>query len=62
MEVVITLVVDLKKVPYFFSRFHIENVIAWSTVKSKHNLKLGFLVTSGPFKVGLSIHGCQCRG
>jgi len=58
-EVVVTLVADLKKVPYFFSRFHVENMIVWSMVESKHNLKLGFLVTLGPFKVGLSIHQ-QC--
>ncbi len=61
-EVVITLVADLKKVPYFFCRFCVKNVIAWSMVESEHDLKLGFLVTSGPFKVVLSIYGHWHRG
>jgi hypothetical protein len=61
LEIIVTLVVNSEEVPHILRQLGIEDMVQGRTVKCCHDLQLGLLVTSGPFKVGLSIRGCQGR-
>ena len=63
MEVIITLVSDLKKIPNLFQGFGIENMVMRGTAEGKEELNLGLLVTSAPVLISIRISGgvgCRC--
>ncbi len=61
-EVVVTLVADLKEVPYLFQGFSIQDVVSRGIAKSKEKLNLSLFVVSAPFSIGLRVRsGVRCR-
>jgi len=62
-QVVITLVLDLEKIPNLFRGFVIENVVMRGMAEGKEKLNLGLLVASAPILIGIRVSGgvgCRC--